>query len=108
MWKNSNGFSMFESIAAFSIWCLAAVVLLPSMMYITMERKNDSKELTGIKVLNTIIKEAAFNNQKVSNGLKMYEGEKFTVKLEEGSDQRVCIQWEEKTNRTRKICMQVP
>ncbi|MFY4776300.1 hypothetical protein [Metabacillus sp. RGM 3146] len=108
MWKNSKGFSLLECITAFSIWMLTAAILLPSMMYITLERHNNAKEITAIKLLSGYLNESMYENRSIPIGSRSIKGEKYTIILEEVPDQEACVQWEEKPYRARKSCLPLP
>lgn len=102
MWRRSEGFSLLECIAAFSIWSLITVTLLPVMMHLSIERENSVKETKAVKFLNLKMKESMFTESPVPLPID----DAYT--LEADPHKELCITWKEKPERKRKYCLPLP
>jgi competence protein ComGF len=87
MLKDGKGFTMAETLMAFSIWSMISLILLPASVYLKKERE-ENKVHQHIESLN-------FENLEKENVNLFIKDQEFKItwSKEEDIDQ-ACINWE--------------
>ncbi|MBS2969670.1 type II secretion system protein [Metabacillus sp. KIGAM252] len=104
MSANNNGFSLLESIAAFSIWCLAVLTLLPGIVSMMQERENSSLEIQAIKQLQNHTADRIMG--QAFEEIVMFEEGGVQYKIQNDPEQS-CMYWNDATGKKREICFQI-
>ncbi|KZZ86299.1 type II secretion system protein [Bacillus sp. SJS] len=103
MSANNKGFSLLESIAAFSLWCLAVLTLLPSIVSMMQERESSSLEIQAIKLLQNRMTDRVMEQDFKEAELFKEGGIQYKIlnKLDQS-----CIHWNEASGKKREFCFQ--
>lgn len=108
IFKNCKGFSLAETMTAFSIWLIIVTVLIPHLVLLTQERANTKQSLTAIKLLHEKVQNVSFlEAEKVNETITRDNiAYKLTWK-EEMSDKKACLEWTNYYQKTKSICLLV-
>ncbi|MGD6815503.1 hypothetical protein [Metabacillus sp. 84] len=101
MLKKSNGFSLLESIASFSIWCMAVLTLLPGVVGMLQERENISLETDAYRVLQS------HTAERMTGAFKKNDEEGSGPYTIISSDGHSCIHWKDARQKEQEFCMQI-
>lgn len=101
---NSNGFSLLESIAAFSIWCLAVLTLLPGIVSMMQERESASMEIQAIKHLQNQTTDRIMG--QAFQEIEMFEEGGVMYKIQHEPNQS-CTEWNDAKGNKREFCFQI-
>lgn len=108
IFKNCKGFSLAETMIAFSIWLLIITVFIPHLVLLTQERANNRQSLTAIKLLHEKVQGVSFQNTEKVNETFMKDNVAYHLTWEEDmSDQKACLEWKNHYKKTKSVCLLV-
>ena len=108
IFNNCKGFSLAETMAAFSIWLLIVTILIPQLVLLTQERANTKQSLTAIKLLHEKIQSDSFQPALKVNETIMKDNVAYHLTWkEEMSDKEACLEWKNYYKKTKSICLLV-
>ncbi|MDQ0858406.1 competence protein ComGE [Bacillus sp. V2I10] len=95
MLKDSKGFTMAETLMAFSIWSMISLILLPASVYLKKEREESKVHHEALVLLKEHIESLNFENLEKENVNLFIKDQEFKItwSKEEDIDQ-ACINWE--------------
>ncbi|RAK22370.1 competence protein ComGE [Anoxybacillus vitaminiphilus] len=104
MCKNCNGFTLIEMLVSLGIWLLVSILLLPSFVQISLERKNEELKMTAQQILKEelhIRHLTSLHDKTIQRNNVLY-----TVHWEfvENGVVKVCIHWQDYTERVVERC----
>ncbi|TXC92386.1 hypothetical protein FS935_04860 [Metabacillus litoralis] len=106
--RNSKGFSLAETIAAFSLWMLITLLIIPQLVLLTKERMNTQQSLAAYKILHEKTQQVTFDNNEKNNEIIVHEGVDYHLTWEEGNPyNKACLSWENSTHKNKSICFSV-
>gem|GEM_PF-4673845 len=109
LFKNCRGFSLAETLTAFSIWLLVVTILIPQLVLLTQERANTEQSLTAIKLLHEKIQCVSFQNNNKTNETIIRDNIAYKLIWKENmSDKKACLEWTNYYKKTKSICLLVP
>lgn len=107
MLRNCKGFSLIETLVAFSIWFLLLGTILPQMIQVIQERKSTYLLNTANELLYEELQSFVYEEEnKISKAIQK-NNESFFILWEEVDNQRLakaCISWTDKLNRGVERC----
>jgi competence protein ComGE len=108
LFKNYKGYSLAETITAFSMWILIVSILIPQLVLLTQERVTTKQSSDALKLLHEKIQHVAFSgvdkeNEDIERDSVVYH---LTWK-EEGADQKACMEWTSLYKKTKSVCLLV-
>jgi type II secretory pathway pseudopilin PulG len=95
MLKDGKGFTMAETLMAFSIWSMISLILLPGSVYLKKEREENKVHHEALVLLKEHIESLNFENLEKENVNLFIKDQEFKItwSKEEDIDQ-ACINWE--------------
>jgi competence protein ComGC len=95
MLKDGKGFTMAETLMAFSIWTMISLILLPASVYLKKEREENKVHHEAMVLLKEHIESLNFENLEKENVNLFIKDQEFKItwSKEEDIDQ-ACINWE--------------
>ena len=108
IFKNCKGFSLAETMTAFSIWLIIVTVIVPHLVLLTQERANTKQSLTAIKLLQEKVQNVSFQNSEKVNETIMKNNIPYKLTWKEDmSDKRACLEWTNYYQKTKSVCLLV-
>lgn len=108
LFKNCRGFSLAETITAFSIWLLVATILIPQLVLLTQERANTKQSLTAIKLLHEKVQYVSFQNAEKINETIIRDNIAYKLIWKEDiPDKKACLEWSNFYQKTKSVCLLV-
>jgi competence protein ComGE len=105
MLKNCKGFSLAETIAAFSTWSLIVTILIPQLVLLTQERINTQQSLKAYKILHEKTQLVAFNNVPMVDEEFVQENVHYNLTWEEENEYtKACLHWKNSFKKTKSVC----
>ncbi|UGB29501.1 competence type IV pilus minor pilin ComGE [Metabacillus sp. B2-18] len=108
LFKNYKGYSLAETITAFSMWILIVSILIPQLVLITQERVTTKQTSDALKLLHEKIQSVAFSDfDKVNEDIEKDSVIYHLIWKEEGADQKACMEWTSLYKKTKSVCLLV-
>lgn len=105
MLKNSNGFSMVETLVSFSIVITVLGTLIPNIVLLHSERKDLELKREALALLHDNVQEHLYDDVALMNKSIDLLGTRFEINwTEEGSLMKGCILWKGET-RNYQECL---
>ncbi|GAC89669.1 competence protein ComGE [Anoxybacillus flavithermus NBRC 109594] len=97
MYKNCNGFTLFELLVSLSLWSGVIVMIVTNWTIITIERENKKIET----IANQILYEAMMNEQIGNETIVVRGAHTFSLFIRSNGR---CVRWEDRLKRTKERC----
>ncbi|WP_226667459.1 competence type IV pilus minor pilin ComGE [Metabacillus litoralis] len=103
--RNSKGFSLAETIAAFSLWMLITLLIIPQLVLITKERVNTQQSLAAYKILHEKTQQVTYNTNEKRNEVIKHDGVDYHLSWEEENPyNKACLSWENSSKKAKSVC----
>lgn len=103
--KNCKGFSFAETIAAFSIWSLIVIILIPQLVLLTQERINTQQMIKAYKILHKKTQQVTYNDAPMINEEFIEKNVQYNLTWgEEIKYTKACLQWTNSYKKAKSVC----
>ncbi len=105
MYKNSKGFSLPESIIAFSCLTIVAGFFIPFIIHYAAQLQDLQYEVEAIKYLEEALDKALVTH-KFDSQFRNYKGVRYeTIWKEGGANKQICVQYTKRQGEPKEICV---
>ncbi|NMH68639.1 hypothetical protein HF072_07575 [Bacillus sp. RO3] len=105
MYKNTNGFSLPETLIAFACIMMIAGLFFPFLIHYSFQLQRLQYEVEALKFLEEGV-EKAIVSQEYIDDTKKFNGVKYEFSWEGGENGEACVQYmENKGIETGEVCI---
>ncbi|WP_064091556.1 hypothetical protein [Rossellomorea aquimaris] len=102
MYKNSKGFSLPETLLAFSCFTVMAGVFLPFLIRYSIQLQVLLYEVSALQYLEEGLEKALVTHEFTSQ-IRYFKGVRYELEWKEGNE--VCVQYEREPQGAKEICV---
>ena len=99
MYKNTKGFSLPETLVAFSCTLMIISVFIPFLIHYMYRLQQLQHEVEALKFLREGVEEALVTNE-LSTHSRIYKGVRYELVWKDGGDDAACVRY-----GSREICI---
>jgi competence protein ComGE len=106
MYKNSNGFSLVESLVALSAVLIITGFLLPGMLHYTSQLVELEREVQALNYLSEELENVIINNEKINRTIE-HEGVVYELYWKEGkAGEEICAEYYNMSHEKMPVCLE--
>lgn len=103
MSKNSNGYTLAETLMSFSLWCFLSITMIPVVAELLQQQKKTDASVIAHQLLKEELERFVFENKKTEGKVEK-QGFQFELRWGKKGENyaELCLQWK-KDNRS-EVC----
>ncbi|MGM0751441.1 MAG: hypothetical protein ACQET6_05875 [Bacillota bacterium] len=104
MYKNIKGFSLPETLIAFSCVLMIASIFIPFLIHYASQLKRLQYEVEALKFLEEGVEKAIVSDVYVNHS-RMYGGVRYELNWKDGGNEEACVQYHERGTGLNEVCI---
>ncbi|MGM0853063.1 MAG: hypothetical protein ACQEWI_10690 [Bacillota bacterium] len=104
MYKNTKGFSLPETLIAFSCILMISGVFIPFLIHYASQLQRLQHEVEALKFLEEGVEKAIVSHEYVDHS-RMYKGVRYELDWKGGGNEEACVQYHKRGADPREVCI---
>lgn len=104
MYKNTKGFSLPETLVAFSCILLICGLFLPFLIHYAFQLQQLQREVEALKFLREGVEKAIVTHEFVDHS-RLYKGVRYNLVWKRGGNDEVCVQYDKNAKVPCEVCV---
>jgi type II secretory pathway pseudopilin PulG len=105
MYKNTKGFSLPETLVAFSCVLMICGLFIPFLIHYAFRLQQLQREVEALKFLREGMEKAIVTHEFVDHS-RIYKGVRYELVWEGGGSGEACVRYDKDTNDFHEVCVQ--
>ncbi|WP_341356587.1 hypothetical protein [Rossellomorea sp. y25] len=104
MYKNSKGFSLPETLVAFSCILMIAGMFIPFLIHYASQLKGLQYEVEALKFLEEGVEKAIVSHEYVDHS-RIYRGVRYELDWKGGGNEEACVHYQKRDIGPNEVCI---
>lgn len=104
MYRNTNGFSLPETLVAFSCVLMICGLFIPFLIHYASGLQQLQREVEALKFLREGVEEAIVIHDFVDHS-RIYKGVRYELIWESGGSGEACVRYDEESGAFHEVCV---